>query len=198
MSTVCYDKNFIDISLYNQWDAKKVKSKGLSKKLDENHPFFRDLYRAYADYLYSSAAIMNKKIEFYSSITFTVLKSDQEPIRLKIRVGDIVELNEESEGIAYAKVNSIIRHQANNSQYYAFFLFDWFQATDYIDTVSECLLYDIQKPEELQWYRIFPINFIDHMSYVHFVHNCINTCSNIGHDETNRSYILNEFYYKAI
>ncbi|CAI2168849.1 3130_t:CDS:2 [Funneliformis geosporum] len=74
--------------------------------------------RAYADYLYSSAAIMNKKIEFYSSIAYTVLKSNQEPIRLKLQIGDIVELNEESE--------------------------------DYIDTVSECLLYDIQKPEELR------------------------------------------------
>ena len=49
-------------------------------KLDENYLFFRDLYREYADYLYSSAAIMNKKIEFYSSIAYTILKSDQEPI----------------------------------------------------------------------------------------------------------------------
>ena len=86
---------------------------------------------------------MNKKIEFYSSIAYTVLKSNQEPIRLKLRIGDIVELNEESEGIAYARINSIIQHQANNGHYYAFFLFDWFQVTDYIDTVSECLLYDI-------------------------------------------------------
>ncbi|CAG8754218.1 301_t:CDS:2, partial [Funneliformis caledonium] len=74
IAMVCYNKNFIDISLYNQWDVKKIKSKGLSKKLDENHPFFRDPYRAYADYLYSSAAIMNKKIEFYSSIAYTILK----------------------------------------------------------------------------------------------------------------------------
>ncbi|CAI2190154.1 2353_t:CDS:1, partial [Funneliformis geosporum] len=40
---------------------------------------------------------MNKKIEFYSSIAYTILKSNQEPIRLKLRIGDIVELNEESE-----------------------------------------------------------------------------------------------------
>jgi len=118
---VCHIRDFIDISLNNQWNAKKVKSKGLSKKLDENHPFFRDLYRAHADYLNSSAAILDKNLEFYNSITYTILKSNQEPIRLKLHVGDIVELNEESEGIAYAKIEAIIRHQANNGQYYAFF-----------------------------------------------------------------------------
>ncbi len=68
--------------------------------------------------------IINKKIEFYSLIVYTVLKSDQEPIWLKLRVGNIVELNEESEGIVYTKINSIIQHQANNGQYYIFFLFD--------------------------------------------------------------------------
>ena len=107
--------------------AKKVKSKGLSKKLDENHPFFRDLCRAHADYLNSSAAILNKNLEFYNSIMYTILKSNQEPIRLKLHVGDIVELNEKSEGIAYAKIEAIIWHQANNGQYYAFFLISFRQ-----------------------------------------------------------------------
>ncbi|UZO15716.1 uncharacterized protein OCT59_007132 [Rhizophagus irregularis] len=91
-------KNIIDISLKDQWSAKKVECKGISKKLDDNHPFYRDLYRAYADYLNSSAAILNKNMEFYSSISYTVIKDNQEPVRLKLHIGDIVDLNEESEG----------------------------------------------------------------------------------------------------
>ena len=94
--------------LNNKWNAEKIRSKGLSKKLDENHLFFQDLYRAYVDNLNLGAAILNKNLEFYGSIAYTILKSNQELIRLKLRVGNIVELNEESEGIAYAKIESII------------------------------------------------------------------------------------------
>ena len=136
-------------------------------------------------------------MEFYNSISYTVLKCGQEPIRLRLRVDDIVEIKEESEGIAYAKIESIIRHQANNGHYYAFFLFDWFKATDHIDSVSECRFYHIQKTEESRWFRIFPINFVDHMPHAHFVHDCKRTC-NTKHDENNRSYIQNEFYYNPV
>jgi len=63
--------------------------------------------------------------------------------------------------------------------------------------VLECPLYNIQKPEESRWFRIFPINFINHIPHVHFIHNCTNSC-NVEHDEINRSYILNEFYYNVV
>ncbi|GET52237.1 uncharacterized protein OCT59_010649 [Rhizophagus irregularis] len=36
----------------------------------------------------------------------------------------IVDLHEESEGVAYAKIEFIIQHKANNGQYYTFFLFN--------------------------------------------------------------------------
>ena len=195
--TICHIKNFIDISLNNKWNTEKVRSNGLSKKLNKKHPLFQDLYRAYTNCLNSNATILNKSLEFYGSITYTVLKDDQEPIRLKLQVGDIVELNEESEGIAYAKIESLIRHQANNGQYYAFFLFNWFQATNYIDSMSGCPFYNIQRSDESRWFRIFPINYVDHMPSVHFIHDCKRTCDT-KHDENNRSYILNQFYYKAV
>ena len=104
-----------------------------------------------------------------------------------------MELYEESEGITYAKIESIIRHQANNGYHYAFFLFNLFQqATNYIDSLLGCPFYNIQKPEESCWFRIFPINLVDHMPYVCFIHDCKRTC-NTKHDENNQSYILNEF-----
>ena len=194
---MCQDKNFINILFGNQWSIKKIKSMGLSKRIDDKHPFFRDLSKLYLDHFESKGALLNKKLDFYDSITYTVLKNEQESIRLKLHVSDIVELSEESEGIAYAKISLIFRHQANNNHYYAFFLFDWFQATDIIDPILECPLYNIQKPKELRWIRIFPINVIDHIPHVHFIHKCENTC-NINHDETNRCYIFNRFYYNAI
>ncbi|RIA86452.1 hypothetical protein C1645_829272 [Glomus cerebriforme] len=39
--TICYyDNNFVDIILINQQNAKKINEMGLSKKLDDKHPFF--------------------------------------------------------------------------------------------------------------------------------------------------------------
>ncbi|PKC54996.1 hypothetical protein RhiirA1_446940 [Rhizophagus irregularis] len=193
----CHNSNFIDISLNSRWSAKKVNDRGLSKKLDYKHPFFQDISVSYREHFNSKEAILNRKLEFYNSISYTVLKDGQDPIRLKIHIGDIVELPEESEGIAYAKVKSIFRHQANNGQYYAFFFFDWFQATNIMDSVLECPFYNIQKPEESRWFQIFPITFIDRNPCVFFIHNCGNTC-NTEHDEENRSYILNRYYYNAV
>ncbi|CAB4423898.1 unnamed protein product [Rhizophagus irregularis] len=113
--TVCHDGNFIDISFSNKWNNKKVRSMGLSKKLDADHPFFRDLYEAYTGFLDSKATLLNKNLEFYGSITYTVIKSNQDNIQIKLRVGDVVELCEE------------------------------LKATNTFDPVLECPLYNIQK-----------------------------------------------------
>ena len=194
IDTICHNENFIDISLSNRWNTNDIKSiPGLTKKLDLNNPFFRDLYKAYSDHLGSKSALLNKDLEFYGSIAYTILKDP--PIRIKLRVGDVVEVEEESEGTAYARIKAIIRHKANNGHYYAFFVFEWFEATN--TTILECPLYNIQKADETRWFRIFTIDFIYRIPRAHFIHNCTNTC-NTEHDETNRSYILNRFYYHAI
>ncbi|CAG8836019.1 9882_t:CDS:2, partial [Gigaspora margarita] len=142
------DKNFINILFGSKWDNRKVESIGLSKNLDVNHPFFQDLCKTYADYLNSSTILINKK---HNSITYTVLESNQDSDQVKLKVGDFVELLEETEGIAYDKIESIFQHQANNGQFHAFFLFKWFQATNKLDPVLECPIHYIQKPEESHW-----------------------------------------------
>ncbi|GBC43972.2 hypothetical protein GLOIN_2v1739631 [Rhizophagus irregularis DAOM 181602=DAOM 197198] len=76
----------------------------------------------------------------------------------------IVDLHEESEGVAYAKLNS---------------------------------LFNIKQIMELEESQIFPINFIDHVALVHFIHDCKSTC-NTKHDEANQGYILNSFYDTAV
>ncbi|CAG8821183.1 3116_t:CDS:1, partial [Cetraspora pellucida] len=85
-TVVCHDKNFIDISFSGKWNNSKVESVGLSKSLDTKHPFFQDLYKAYDDYLNSKAALINKKLEFYNSIMYTVLEDNQDPVRVKLKV----------------------------------------------------------------------------------------------------------------
>ncbi|KAF0558424.1 hypothetical protein F8M41_009314 [Gigaspora margarita] len=80
VTIVCYDKNFIDISLSGKWNNNKVKSMSLSKNLNIKHLFFQDLYKAYNDYLNSKAALINKRLEFYNLIMYTVLEDNQDPV----------------------------------------------------------------------------------------------------------------------
>ncbi|CAG8440684.1 11551_t:CDS:2 [Funneliformis mosseae] len=77
--TVCHDENFIDISLCNQWDTNKIKSIGLTK-LDNNNPFFQDLYRLYSNHLGLKAMLLNRNLKYYRSIAYTVLKSNQDSL----------------------------------------------------------------------------------------------------------------------
>ena len=128
----------------------------------------QDLFRTYKESSDSKTAL----VKFYNHITYTVLKTGQDPIQLQFCIGDILELPEESEGIVYAKIKLIFQHQANNRQYYAFFLFDWFQATKTLDPILECPLYNIQRPEETRWLRIFPINYVNYTPQVHFIRAC--------------------------
>jgi hypothetical protein len=64
---------------------------------------------------------LNKNIEFYSSISYTVIKDNQEPVQLKLHIGDIVDLNEESKGVAYAKINLLFNIKQTMVKFYTFF-----------------------------------------------------------------------------
>ncbi|CAG8595700.1 7929_t:CDS:2, partial [Scutellospora calospora] len=108
-SPICQDKNFINIKLKDQWSTKKLQSIGLSNILNENHLLFRDLYKTYAKYF--------------------ELRS--------IHIGDIIELEKNSERIDYAKVRLIFMHQANDGHSYTFFLVDRFQDTNTLNSILE-------------------------------------------------------------
>ena len=59
----------------------------------------------YVDHLNSSAAILNKNLEFYGSIAYTVLKSNQEPIRLYLPPILIWDLGQKKFYAIYKKLN---------------------------------------------------------------------------------------------
>ncbi|CAG8599120.1 4995_t:CDS:2 [Racocetra persica] len=122
----------------------EIRYKKLQEVLKNEHEILlQDLHRVYADYLNSKAALLYRNLEFYDSIIYTILENNQDPIRLKFYVRDIVELLKETEDTAYVKIESIFQHQANNNQYYIFFWFSWFQTTNKLDPILKYLFYDI-------------------------------------------------------
>ncbi|CAG8762110.1 21755_t:CDS:2, partial [Cetraspora pellucida] len=115
----------------------------LQESLNKEHDL---LVQSYAEYLGFGCALLNKKLEFYNHITYTFLDNEKESTKLKFHVGDIVELSENSEGITYAKIKLIFKHEANNEQSYAFIQFEKFQKANQFDSILECPFY-VQKSE---------------------------------------------------
>ena len=143
------------------------------------------------------AALINTKIEYYTNITYRITEDDGSGKVIKLHVGDIVNMDEEIEQVAFARVKAILRHQGNNTNYYAFLVFDWFEAVNEDDSILQCPYYDLQNNGKTQWRQVFPITVVDDMSHNHFVHACTSTCNGC-HDITNHHYIRNIFSYNAI
>ena len=126
-----------------------------------------------------------------------VVKDDNTSKMVKLHVGDIVSMNEEIEQVAFARIKAILWHQANNTKYYAFLAFDWFEAIAGEDNMLRCPCYNLQKSGETQWHQLFPITIVDNMPDNHFIHACTSMCKN-SHDLTNHRYIWNIFSYNVI
>ena len=187
----------MNIVLRNPWTKKDFIYEGWQTKLTINHPLYFDLVKAYEENIGDHAMFLYNKLQFYNYIAYTVLDDDQEPIRVKLCIGDIVDMEEEIEGTGYARIKAIVRHQANSNLFYAFFILDWFQATQSLDSILNCPYYTLHEFEKTPWCCIYPITFINHNSCLHFVHACKSTCNNV-YDMKNRQYIRNDFFYHSI
>jgi hypothetical protein len=191
--------NFVDIILRQRWKNTKAKQLGWQFKLTANHPLYYDLTVCYSTYFQREEALLNKKLEFFNYISYIVLDNNKDnTARICLHVGDIVEIEEQEEGIAYAKIKGILRHQANDLQWFVFLIFDWFQKTNKYEPLLGCSYYNLEQSIEKQWQHIFPISLINKTSNVHFIHACTNTCNIEKHNWINALYIKNDFYYKSI
>ncbi|CAI2187325.1 14233_t:CDS:2, partial [Funneliformis geosporum] len=56
-----------------------------------------NLSKSYLEHFESKVALLNRKVDFYNFIAYTILGDKQGLIQLKVHVGNIVELSEESE-----------------------------------------------------------------------------------------------------
>ena len=91
----------------------------------------------------------------------------------------------------------VFQYKGNNKKYYVFVVVDWFENTECEHPLLKCPLYRLQTRN--QWRRIFPISIIDNVQKVHFIHDCNSKgCQDRHHDDINRNWIKNSFYFTAI
>ena len=183
--------------MHKKWNTSQIDAAGFSKRFDINNPLYRDFSAAYSDYMEMTAAVINQGLEFYNYVSYDVLDNEEVEANVHLRVGDVIDIKEEEEGNSFAIIRAIVRHKANNANMYIFLVIDWFQAIGGEDELLNCSYYMLQRPEETRWRRVYPVTLVDHASNTHFVHCCTTSCTN-KHDENNRRYIRNDFFYKTV
>ena len=183
--------------MHKKWNISQIGAARFSKKLNIDNPLYRDFSAAYSDYMEMPAAVINKGLEFYNYVSYDVLDDEKVEANVHLRVGDVIDVKEEEEGNSFAIIRAIIRHKANNENMYIFLVIDWFQAINGEDELLKCPYYMLQKSEETRWRRVYPLTLVDHTSNTHFIHCCTMGCTN-KHDENNRRYIRNVFFYNTV
>lgn len=193
----CHDDSFINVVLRKKWSRVEVERKGFRHRLDAANPLTADLTNAYQQYLGMHAMLVHRYVEFFSYIKYNLVE-ESHSTTIKLHVEDIIDLEETQEGCAYAVVSAIFKHRANNGRWYAFFLLTWFEATSERHSL-EVPVYHITDSRNLwKWRRVYPINFVDHIPRVHFVHDCGDSCLTTTHDTSNLRYLKNDYYYTAV
>ena len=180
--TFCQEENFTDIVLRKRWSRTKADMVGWSTTLSHNDLLYNQLARTYW-FMKRRAAFTKWKLEFYDGISYTVWDGS-ESVHVQINVGNIVDIPEKREGIAYARVATFIRHQSDDDRHFAFVFFDWFTVSTRSDATLDCPVYELQCADD-DFQQLYPLNYIDHSSRVHFVHVCTSTCTLEQHDMRN-------------
>jgi hypothetical protein len=191
---------FIIDNLYPFDDIFNIKlSRKLSKKdvgmfnLDKIR---QQLYKAYEDGFELKEAFVNKKIKFYQSIYYEIKMENDEINRIKIGVGDTIEIEEEmSELPTFAIVRAVVAHEYNDRRVYPFFYLTWYNQITFPTNLFDCPKFQLC---EENYQSIFTIKIIDKQPKVHFVHDCTINCTAEKHDDTSKIYLNNIFFYNPV
>ena len=77
-------------------------------------------------------------------ISYTVLQEDDANVNVKICVGEAIDVQEDNES-AYAIIQAIFTHIANDNKKYAFLILDWYYDTGRVDNFTGSKIYDLQE-----------------------------------------------------
>ncbi|CAB4387208.1 unnamed protein product [Rhizophagus irregularis] len=185
--------DFGNIRVYGLWKPSKIHKLGLSSTISENNLLF-DLTRIYEDIYQNYGIIIQRHINYYDFIYFTVLHENYYS-NITLRVGEVIDVEEEdnSNEQSYAIIRAIILHQDDYGRINPFLLVDWFYRSGNVDSITGLPIYYLQESNDSLWSHLHPLIIVDRQPKVHFVHKCTRNCLGGSHDKNNKEYILNEF-----
>lgn len=160
--------------------------------------FKSELSESYKDMRLGGAALIySNSISWYEFASYTIEEENGTFAKVTLHLNDFIMINDEDFNESYAIIRGIFKHKGNNEKYYAFIVIDWFEDNNREHPVLECPLYYLRTIESQRWRSIFPISAIDSVNKVHFIHNCNPGCQD-HYNSTNKSWIKNNYYFKAI
>jgi hypothetical protein len=141
-----------------------------------------ELILSYRD-MEMKAALVNFTLSWYEFASYTIEETNGNFSKVYLHLDDFVTIQEEDYKESYAMIRGIFRHKGNNGNYYAFVVVDWFENTGREYPLLKCPFYSLQTKN---WRRVFPLNILDNVQKVHFIHYSDNR------------WIKNNFYFTAI
>jgi hypothetical protein len=150
-----------------------------------------ELVLSYQEIGYHSA-IFGNSYQFYEYACFLVEENDTN-VLLRLHIGEVVTIITTEEDEIFAVIRSIFSHR-NNNQRFAFVVVDQFEITKL--TVFECPVYSLQKAN--RWRRIYPISVIRTSTSTHFIHYCSGDECIDGHNQRNKMYIRNMYFFNDV
>jgi hypothetical protein len=162
---------------------RRMSKKDYDKLLSTLPTFNVELYLSYK-HMGFSAALINSSIRWYELASYITIKENNDILsKVYLHINDFIIIQEEKYKESYAIVKGIFKHKGNDGNNYAFVVVDWFEDTGREYPLLKCPFYSLQTKN---WRHVFPLNILDNVQKVHFIHYSDNR------------WIKNNFYFTAI
>ena len=187
-----------DICLRSKWCLQDIEAAGfISPNLHKNG-LLGDIMQVYSSYYSMNQALLTTHLHFYNSASYIFQEENGDYQKIKVHVGDVVEIGLVEDEIGFASVRAILKHHGNDKQDHVFIYVAWFEDVLRRDNLLSCPIYRLQKDTNDSWHRIHPISTVKSTSAVSFVHNCNSRCTVDHHETSNFEYLRNDFLFSAI
>lgn len=187
-----------DVCLKFKWHLQDIKAAGfISSNLHKNG-LLGDVMKVYSLYYSMEQALLSTHIHFYNFASYIFQDENGDNRKIKVHVGDIVEIALVENESGYARIEAIFKHHGNDEQDHVFIYVSWFEDVLKQTELLLCPIYRLQKYTNDSWYRVHPISTVKSTPEISFVHNCDSRCTVDHHETSNSEYIRNEFLFTAI
>ncbi|POG64624.1 hypothetical protein GLOIN_2v1782636 [Rhizophagus irregularis DAOM 181602=DAOM 197198] len=138
--------DFQNIQVYGLWKQFKIQEQGLSTTLSTEN-LLTEITKIYKDVYKNFSAIIQRRVNYYDSIQFTVHLESDVYVNITLRVGEAIDVEvADSHGEqSYALIRVIMIHQDDSGNNNPFLLIDWFYRNGNVDSVTGFPIYGLQK-----------------------------------------------------
>ena len=166
-----------------------VRKQGLPSALSAEE-FLTDVTRIYIDVYQNSGAIIQRRVNYYSSIRFTVKDKDIYT-NITLRIGKAIDVDsiDDFDERSYALIRAIMIHQDDSGRNNSFLLIDWFYRNGSVDPVTGFPIYNLQESNDHSWFHLENPECISYIIAKIIVQNLMTRPI---------KNILNKFYYLII